>query len=113
MGWYQVKLSPIPMCALPDSLSVRRPSDDGRGFEDPVTIEHVRFIDVKVYAANSYAIDDDANGILYVDATNSDGAFPIPVGSLVRVNGSDEMSVIKITPAFGFDSVHHWKIEVR
>lgn len=108
-----MKLAPIPISALPDSMSVRTPNEDGVGYKEPVNIAHVRFADVKVLQSNSYAIDDDSNGVIYVDKTNSSGAFAVPVGSLVSLDGGEELTVIKVTPYKGYDEIHHWKLEVK
>lgn len=105
-------LRPIPRCALTSEMKVRIPSDSG-GFKEPVSVSHVRYMDVRALDIGSYEIDDDSNGIVYMDAVNSEGSFDIPVGSLVSIDGSEERSVVKITREIGFGKVHHWKLEVR
>lgn len=109
-----MNLRPIPKSVLGSTMSVRVPIDGRRGYSDAMFVTHVRFQDVKVLETSSYAIDDDSTGIIYMDAVNSVGAFDIPVGSLISVDGGEERSVVKTTKEVGFgNKVHHWKIEVR
>ena len=84
-----MNLPPIPLIALPSSMTVR--CRRGRGFDEPQTIDNVR----------------------YIDATNSIGVFDIPVGSLVSVDGKPERAVVKTTAQMGYGTIHHWKLEVR
>ena len=62
---------------------------------------------------SGWVLSDGAQGIVYIDAARSTGAFEIPVGSLIRVDGGDEMSVATVNPYCVDGYVHHWEIEVR
>ncbi|MEG2532907.1 MAG: putative minor capsid protein [Gordonibacter sp.] len=109
-------LPPIPLSLLPDDMSVRVPVDSDYGGEhsaDSVLVRHVRFVDSSAMARKGYVLSDGSKGLVYVDAANSDGAFVIPVGSLVKI-GDDDLSIVKVVPCKGFFGViHHWEIEVR
>lgn len=114
-------MSPIPLSLLPDSMEVQAPADSGYGGEyaAPVTVEHVRFENSMEMVRRGYVLNDGSRGLVYIDAANSAGAtdgegcFTVPVGSLVRI-GNKDLSVVKVVPCPGFFGVvHHWEIEVR
>lgn len=108
-----MKLRPIPLYMLPSTAQVRVPKTSSRSYEEPVEIRHVRFFDVKLLETSDFAIEDGNTGVIYIDAANSEGAFPVPVGSLISIDGGDERAVVKTTAELGFDEIHHWKVEVR
>lgn len=106
---------PIPLSLLPSSMAVRVPvdSDYGGEYAEPVEVAHVRFDSSAVLSRRGYVLSDGSKGLVYADAVNSMGAFDMPVGSLVSIDGADEMSVKRVTPCKGFFGVmHHWEIEV-
>ncbi len=113
-------MPPIPLSLLPDSMEVRVPvdSDYGGEYAEAVTVEHVRFDGSMAMVRKGYVLSDGSKGLVYVDAANSTGAtdgeggFVAPVGSIVKIGG-EELSVVKVVPCPGFfGAVHHWEIEV-
>lgn len=108
-------LTPIPLSVMPSTVLVKTPkeSDFGGDFNEPVEIKHVRFDDAAALVRNAYVLSDGAKGLLFIDAVNSRGAFDIPVGSLVSIDGDEYCMAGKVSPYKGFDGViHHWEIEV-
>lgn len=115
--------APIPFRLLPSTMEVRVPADGDFGgeFAEPVMIGNVRFASVEEVTPRlmgggrtGYVFSDGSKGLVYVDALNSAGAFEVPEGSLVSVDGGSKMSVVKNTRLEDFDGhVHHWEIEVR
>ena len=91
------RLRPIPKRLLPDTMLVRVPDGDG-----------------------GYAVCDDAHrsadegrGRVFVDATNSIGAFEVPAGSRVVIGGHSYL-VERCWARCGWDGrVHHWELDVR
>lgn len=117
------KFAPIAVGWMPSTMTVSEPVEDehGSGYGDPVTITHVRFERATAYATDAsggaqggYVYATDAKGRVFVDATNSDGAYEVPELSLVSVDGADPMEVIRVNEQLNPDgSVHHWEVEVR
>ena len=83
-------IPPIPISVRTSSVQVRKPveSDFGGEYGEPETIENVRFEGVSAMVRDEYRLVDGAKGLLWVDAT-SKGAFAIPEGSLVSVDGGE------------------------
>lgn len=105
----------IPACILTDTCTVRVPveSDYGGEFAEPVEIGNVRFERRDPFHPDALSLGDGAKGILFVDAVNSEGAFAIPSGSLVKV-GDVEMVAGSVAEFIGFGGrVHHWEVELR
>lgn len=109
-----MRLAAIPKSLLPDSIKVSVPADsDYRGkFEEPKLISNVRFDSVASLEGGRYIFAEGSAGLIFIDATNSYGAFEIPVGSRISL-GMQNYIVVKTTPYAGyFGRVHHWEVEV-
>ena len=109
-------LPPVPPYLLPDDMEVRVPVEGERGgcFAEPVAIGHVRFIDQAEVRLGAYVFEEGSKGLVVVDARNSEGAFAVPVGSLLSINGDPEVAVVKSVPYRTYrGAVHHWELEVR
>lgn len=110
-----MNIVPIPKRLLPDTIKVRVPKDGDFGgeYEKPVTIAHVRWCPVSTLKNNAYALADGAQGRIFVDVRNSAGFFSVPLGSLVSINGGEELSVLKVDAHYvenGF--LHHIEMDV-
>lgn len=110
--------APIPLAALPDACTVKVPmySADGYdgvvGYKQPVSIKHVRWERREAIKASQHVFADGSTGLMYVDRINSNGAFEIPVNSLVTIMG-EERNVVSVTPARTLNGVvHHWEVEL-
>ena len=106
---------PIPQRLLPDVITVQAPIDGDWGGEygKPATIENVRFDSSTGTIRNVYQFEDESQGLIYVDAVTSTGAFEIPVGSKITLNG-EKLSVVKNNRYETFNGrVHHWEVEVK
>ena len=102
---------PIPLWLLGDSMLVSVPDGHG-GFLEPVEIARVRFEREQSASGDAHRFADDGGGIVFVDAANSRGAFEIPVGSRVEIDGVSHY-VRKCRRRDGFGAtVHHWEVEV-
>lgn len=105
---------PIPISVRTSSVQVRKPveSDYGGEYGEPETIENVRFEGVSAMVRDEYRLVDGAKGLLWVDAT-SKGAFAIPEGSLVSVDGGEWLTAASVAPFKGFGTrIHHWEIQL-
>ena len=108
-------LAPIPVSVMPSVLSVRVPVDGvyGGEYAEAQTIENVRFEKAEALVRGGYVLTDGAKGLLFVDAVNSKGAFEIPTGSLLSIDGAEEATAGNVATFEGFNGeVHHWEIEV-
>jgi len=105
----------IPKRLLPDSCSVRcpAPSDYGGEFTPAMAIGHVRFERSSAYKPNGQSTGDSPKGTLFIDRVNSDWSFEIPKGSLVSVNGGEEMMAVECIALMDFDKVHHWEVALK
>jgi hypothetical protein len=111
-----MRLDPIPIEALTDNMAVKVPkasAKHGGEYEDAVTVSNVRFEETVNQRRTPYQLSEGSQGIVYMDAANSAGAFAVPVDSLVSVNGGDCMAVVACRPCKGLSEIHHWEIEVR
>ena len=110
-------IPPIPLDLLPSTASVRVPddaADRGGAFLEPVTVTNVRFERSANIRHTDYQLQDTTTGVLFVDALQSGGAFEIPAGSKVSVDGGPWMSVSRCRAFEEFSGqVHHWEIELR
>ncbi len=107
----------IPLFAMPSTARVREPvdSEDGGAYapEDSARlISHVRFERSEALSRSRYVLSDAARGLLFVDAANSGGAYGIPVGSLVSVDGGEWLAATRVTPLSVDGPVHHWEVEL-
>lgn len=101
---------PIPRRLLRSTATVRVPKDSFRAgeYEDPVTIGRVWF--EPSAAAGSHG-QEPVKGLLVIDPRVSEGAFAIPAGSLVSIDGM--VSNAKATSCDAVPSaadVHHWEV---
>ena len=105
----------IPPRLLGSGCTVRVPVDGGDddAFAEPVAVSPVRYDTASAIDPVSYRLTDGAKGLLFVDARNSAGAFEIPEGSLVSVDGRPDDVALKVTrfETF-FGEVHHWEVEL-
>jgi hypothetical protein len=109
---------PIPMRVLTSSVRVRIPVDGAGGYKeyaDPATIGNVRYELASGVRPTSYQLQDGTTGVLFIDALNSVGAFDVPAGSLVSVDGAEaECCVAACRRYEGFGGrVHHWEVELK
>ena len=108
---------PIPANLMPSTAQVWIPADGlfgGSFAEESVTIRNVRFDRYDDMLRLQYAEGDGYVGRMYVDAHTSIGAFAIPEGSLVQVDGSERMRAVRVHEYADFNGhVHHWEIELR
>lgn len=105
---------PIPRRMLPSSCTVREPLDDG-GFGgrygEERAMRFVRFEPSDEVRATEYQLRDGPKGTLFVDARSTEGAFAIPAGSLVSVDGSPPVAATSCAPCpDGMGRVHHWEV---
>ena len=106
-----IPVQPIPIYLLGDSMEVSVP--DGRGgFAAPVAVSRVRFECEQFASDDPHRTADAGGGTVFVDAAMSVGAFEVPVGSRVEIDGASYY-VRKCKRRCGFGSaVHHWELEV-
>jgi hypothetical protein len=101
--------------ALGESMAVKVPVEGeyGGNYGEPVEVKHVRYEDAATLKTSRYVLSDGTEGVIFIDAVNSVGAFHIPEGSLIDIN-DDTVTVLKTKPCKGFaDQVHHWELEVK
>lgn len=104
-------VTPIPLWMLGDSMRVSVPDGCG-GFRGPVEVSPVRFEEEQSTSDDAHRAADAGGGTVFVDAVNSRGAFEVPAGSRVEINGVSYF-VRKCKRCGGFGSeVHHWELEV-
>ena len=103
---------PIPRAALPDTMTVRAPLPDG-GFEEPELICYVRFERTQKVSDDEHRSADAGGGTVFVDAVNSVGAFEVPAGSRIDIDGNSYY-VAECRWCEDFNGrVHHWELVVR
>lgn len=119
-----IRFAPLPVSLLPSDMVVRAPvldSEYGDEWGEPVTIGHVRFMGAGEFAPaqsggaqSGYVFREGSVGMVIVDAATSTGAFAVPEGSEVRIDGGQPMTAVRVTSCQHFDgSTHHWEIEVK
>ncbi len=103
-------IRPIPRNLLPDSMLVYEPTDDG-GYAEPKTVKHVRF-ERKHEASSDAHRSDCVGGKVFMDAVASAGAYEVPAGSKVEIDGVKLLvkSCSRFAEANG--RVHHWELVV-
>ena len=105
-------LRPIPLRLLPDRMLVR--TTDGRGgYNEPVPVCHVRFDRAEGVVAEEHRDADAGHGVVFVDYVNSVGAFEVPAGSRVEIDGQSlyVTEVKRFRTVYG--RIHHWELSVR
>jgi len=108
-------LAPIPLDLLPDSMAVHQPdttANYGGKFLDPVTVTHVRYERAETLNADTIKLAGGASGRIWVDAANSSGAFRIPVGSKIVLDG-ETLHVVSCAEYRPYGPVHHWELDVK
>ena len=122
MGAWLTPLAPLGYAGQTMAVSVPVEDDEyGGSHAEPVTVTNVRFERVAERralhssgATGGYVISDDLKGRIYVDAATSGGAFEVPEGSKVSVDGGEPMEVVRTSRFEDFAGrVHHWELEVR
>ena len=105
---------PLPRRLLRQTATVRVPKNSAYGgeYEDPITISNVRFEAVASINQTSYQLQAPIKGTLYIDAHISDGAFEIPAGSLVSVDGEVSEACVSECETLRdwTGTVHHWEV---
>lgn len=107
-----VGLRPIPRRLLADSMVVRVPDGDG-GFDEGVAVGRVRFQRVQRASDDMHRAADAGGGVVFVDAVNSVGAFEVPVGSRVDIDGVSLFVAECRRCVTAGGRVHHWELTVR
>lgn len=110
-----IVIPPIPLYLLPSSCTVRVPKDGEYGgeYEEPVEIKNVRFDAASKLLRRNYVFTDGTQGLVFIDVVMSEGAFDIPEGSLMSIDGKPEMAVVKVEPYAPYGELHHWELEVK
>lgn len=107
----------IPPALLPSTAEVRVPVDGewGGALSDGArTITGVRFERTSSIESGDCVSSDSPQGTLYIDAANSAGAFEVPEGSEVVVDGGNPMTAVSVRACTAFGpGVHHWEVELR
>lgn len=104
-------LRAIPRRLLPHTMEVREQLPDGT-FGKPKTIAHVRF-ERKREASSDAHRSERLCGRVYVDAVTSTGAYEIPAGSRLVINGAPLFVESCTAYETANGRVHHWELDVR
>lgn len=105
-------LRPIPLRLL-DADAVVRVPDGAGGFAEGVAVSRVRFVRTQSVCGDAHRDADAGAGKVYVDALNSIGAFEVPAGSRVDIDGHSYY-VAECRRRADFNGhVHHWELMVR
>ena len=107
----------LPRRMLRQTAVVRVPKDGAYGgeFEEPRTIDRVWFDASASIRRTDYQLQAPVRGTLFIDPKASIGAFAIPAGSLVSVDGEvSEATVHECSPIKdGRGRVHHWEVVLK
>jgi hypothetical protein len=108
----------LPASTLSSNALVKVPKVDaefGGEFDEPVNIRRVRLDGVDSIRSTPYALAEDTTGLLFVDAVISVGAFEVPAGSKVSLDGGATWSSVNACHRFETfgGRTHHWELEVR
>lgn len=108
---------PLPRRMLRQSATVRVPKDGAYGgqYEEPMTIGRVWFDATAPVRRTDYQLQAPVRGILFIDPRTSTGAFEVPAGSLVSVDGEvSEATVHECSPVRdGRGRLHHWEAVLK
>lgn len=108
---------PIPIRLLTSSCTVRAMGiDPETGYPEPGEPREIRRVRYELCAGvrrTPYQTQDGTTGLLFIDAANSPGAFEVPAGSLVSVDGGPECCVAACRRYEDGGCVHHWEVELR
>lgn len=107
-------MRPIPTSVLSQSMAVYLRDDSGYGgsWKEPVGVSHIRLDKGEGLAYTGYKLSNGASGRVYVDAVNSKGAFAIPVGSKVVIEG-EKYEVVACNEYREYSRIHHWELDVK
>jgi 6,7-dimethyl-8-ribityllumazine synthase len=101
----------MPTRLLPDNMLVF-PSDGRGGFLAARLVKRIRFEVTNSTSDDAHRASATA-GRVFVDATNSEGAFEIPAGSKMLINAMPRMMVATCRRCCIIrGEVHHWELEV-
>lgn len=105
---------PLPRRLLRSTATVKVPKEGtpyGGIYEEPVTIERVYFEPTASIRRTDYQLQAPLKGTLYIDPKVSVGAFEIPAGALVSVDGEvSDATVHECLPIPSAAHVHHWEV---
>jgi len=102
---------PIPRRLLPDDMIVWPAKGDGT-FDRSRFLRHVRFERTESAVDDKHRSADAGAGKVFVDASNTEGAFEIPVGSRVLIGSGPSMLVARCHRCCVVRGhVHHWELE--
>lgn len=105
-------LRPIPLRLLAYDAQVRVPDGAG-GFAAGVAVGRVGLVLTQSVADDAHRGADAGAGTVYIDAVNSTGAFEVPAGSRVDIDGRS-LYVTACRRCEGVGArVHHWELTVR
>lgn len=105
-------LRPIPLRLLAQDAVVRVPDGAG-GFAEGVPVGRVRLALAQSVADDAHRSADAGAGTVYVDALNSTGAFEVPAGSRIEIDGRSLLvAACKRCDGVG-GRAHHWELTVR
>lgn len=106
-------LRPIPRRLLPDDALVWPVAGDGT-LGPTRLVRYVRLEWAQSSVDDAHRTADAGAGTLFVDATNSEGAFEVPAGSRVLVGAGPSMHVASCRRCCVVRGVvHHWELELR
>ncbi len=105
-------LRPIPVRLLAEDAVVRVADGNG-GYAEGVAVSHVRFARTQSVLDEGHRSADAGAGKVYVDALNSVGAFEVPAGSRIDIDGNSYY-VAECRRCEDFNGhLHHWELVVR
>ncbi len=109
---------PLPRRLMRQTAVVRVPKEGspyGGEFEEPVTIERVRFEASASIRRTDYQLQAPVKGTLFIDPKASRGGFAIPAGSLVSVDGEVSEATVHDCETIrdGSGRVHHWEVALK
>jgi hypothetical protein len=97
---------------MTSTATVKTPKEGGYGgeYNEPVTIAGVCFDRTASLMVTDYQLQAPVKGVLFIDPHVSKGAFEIPAGSLVSVDGEvSDATVHECEPVYGWGGLHHWE----
>ncbi len=104
-------LRPIPRRMLDKSVTVAEPLADG-AYGNERELAPVRFVRKHEVVADAHRADA-ITGTVYVDAVMTAGAYEIPAGSRVAIDGVSMLAAAVRRYEGARGRVHHWEIDVR
>lgn len=82
-------------------------------YDDPITINHVRYDQSTVFSRDSSQTKIVAEGVIFVDAVNSSPVPKFKEESKITFDGR-QLTLKKVIPLYNpqENKVHHWELEV-